>query len=542
MLGQQEYKRKNYHAALNFFNSVISQEKQPGITVLDCRAATSEKLGDLHAALKDGRRMISDYKSECEGYLRTGKILQLLDKDSVALGIYKYGLRNVSPSASKYQLLRELYESMNQKRRPREAKDPLTVLPTEVVQMIMSYLDFKHLVNWRDYLKSTPSLWATLDFSKAKANVPKTALQRYVRFSQGRVTKVVMSRFTTQQPTNVQYMVSSCKGIEHLEVDSGYANTSLIKAGQIAKNLKCLVLSASCPTSLDCVSQILGKCTTLVRAEFHRITHTGSFVPQWQGDMSRLRTLVLSVADIDLNRPEFMPSLDPLINMIPDIRELRLKNWISRIGLPKADGLNMKYLETLDLVNFRGEVNPEALPSLRNLVIHDCDRTLKRFMEEPMSDLRIDSLTELHLAIAHTLNLNSLLRLLGPKPPNLKKLRLSHCLAITTADLVTLIEMGVIDQLTELDLSGTRSVTDVIIQSMASRAHQLKKIRLSMTDITGVGVKALLRNPHSQLQYLGISYCWNVSADAVILARNIKGLTVESHHQEPKGRRKIRWE
>ncbi|KAL8769138.1 MAG: hypothetical protein Q9209_004772 [Squamulea sp. 1 TL-2023] len=228
--------------------------------------------------------------------------------------------------------------------------------------------------------------------------------------------------------------------------------------------------------------------------------------------------------------------------MIPDIRELRLKNWISRMALPKADSLNMSHLETLDLVNFRGEVNPEALPSLRNLVLRDCKHTLKRFMEEPRSDLRVDGLTELHLTSAHTLNMDSLLRLLGPKPSNLKKLRLSHCLAITNADLVTLVEMGVIDQVTELDLTGTRSVTDVIIQSMASRARQLKKIRLSMTDITGVGVKALLRNPYSQLQYLDISDCPNISADAVILARNIKGLSVEGHHKEPKGRRKIRWE
>ena len=30
-----------------------------------------------------------------QGYLRTGKILQLLGKEDVALGIYKYGLRNV---------------------------------------------------------------------------------------------------------------------------------------------------------------------------------------------------------------------------------------------------------------------------------------------------------------------------------------------------------------------------------------------------------------------------------------------------------------
>ena len=32
-----------------------------------------------------------------QGYLRTGKILQMLDKDDVALGIYKYGLDNVPP-------------------------------------------------------------------------------------------------------------------------------------------------------------------------------------------------------------------------------------------------------------------------------------------------------------------------------------------------------------------------------------------------------------------------------------------------------------
>lgn len=35
---------------------------------------------------------------------------------------------------------------MNQKCGPRKAKDPLAVLPMEVAQMIISYLDFKHVV------------------------------------------------------------------------------------------------------------------------------------------------------------------------------------------------------------------------------------------------------------------------------------------------------------------------------------------------------------------------------------------------------------
>ncbi|KAL9595626.1 MAG: hypothetical protein Q9219_006332 [cf. Caloplaca sp. 3 TL-2023] len=65
LLGQEAYKRKNFHAALGFFNSVISQERYPSLTVLDNRAATYEKLGDQQAALKDGRRMIQDFKTSC---------------------------------------------------------------------------------------------------------------------------------------------------------------------------------------------------------------------------------------------------------------------------------------------------------------------------------------------------------------------------------------------------------------------------------------------------------------------------------------------
>ena len=32
-----------------------------------------------------------------KGYLRAGKVLQLMEKYDVALGIYEYGLRNVPP-------------------------------------------------------------------------------------------------------------------------------------------------------------------------------------------------------------------------------------------------------------------------------------------------------------------------------------------------------------------------------------------------------------------------------------------------------------
>jgi hypothetical protein len=39
-----------------------------------------------------------------KGYLRTGQVLQLLNKADLALEIYKYGLRNVRPDAPNYKV------------------------------------------------------------------------------------------------------------------------------------------------------------------------------------------------------------------------------------------------------------------------------------------------------------------------------------------------------------------------------------------------------------------------------------------------------
>ncbi|KAL8653094.1 MAG: hypothetical protein Q9226_003987 [Calogaya cf. arnoldii] len=535
-LGQQEYRRKNYHAALNFFDSVISTEKQLDVSVLDCRAATYEKLGDLHAALRDGRRMISEYKTDCAGYLRTGKILQLLDKDGVALDIYKYGLRKVSQNASQYQLLRDMHDSLDLNCGPRKATDPLTVLPVEIAQMIMSHLDFKHIVSltrvsttWQDYLKSTPSLWASLDFSKAKADVPKAAIQRYILFSRGTV-----NRLTTRQSINLQHVVTQCKhNLEHLEIGGGYSNASLIKAASVARNLTCLLLPARCETSLDCVSQILGTCKTLVRAEFHSVTSTQAIHPKWQGDMSRLRTLVVKVTNVQGSKPSF----DSLMLMIPDIRELSLKGWKTKTIIPPASGVAMTRLEKLQLADFKGYVDPLRLSSLRTLDLDTCVNIMHPFSTRgPQPDLRTGGLAELSLSCASDLGIECLLWLLGPKFDGLRKLHLPQCMEITGIGFRNLIDMGVIDHVVDLDLSGPR-LTDALIQLVAFRAYRLERVKVASTAITGVGVKALVKKPGSKLQYLDITDCRHVSSDAVAFARYLKGLTLKCGQEELWGKK-----
>ncbi|KAL8903548.1 MAG: hypothetical protein Q9207_003853 [Kuettlingeria erythrocarpa] len=249
-LGRQEYKRKNYHGALNFFNSAISHEKVPAIEALDNRAATYEKLGDLHAALKDGRRMVSEYKSSCVGYLRTGKVLRLLGKEETALGIYKYGIRNVPPGDPTFQLLNQMYDETRRACGPRKARDPLTLLPTEVAQMILTYFDFREIVSivrvstqWRDYLTSMPGLWTKLDFSAAKAKIPGTAIQKYLQYSRaGDLKHLSITHCTTLRELELTEMVSrgymdklSYLDLSHTHVTDNVIEPLVLRARHLRK-------------------------------------------------------------------------------------------------------------------------------------------------------------------------------------------------------------------------------------------------------------------------------------------------------------------
>lgn len=82
LYGKQAYQAQQYAAALDFFQTVclplcllglsvtnifqfLSQEKTPSIPALDARAATYEKLGNLEAALNDGRQLIRQFKTSC---------------------------------------------------------------------------------------------------------------------------------------------------------------------------------------------------------------------------------------------------------------------------------------------------------------------------------------------------------------------------------------------------------------------------------------------------------------------------------------------
>ena len=89
--GRASYRRGEYKQAISFFDRAIGHGSSAQL--LDNRAACYERLGDLQSALKDAKKSIQLGREDATGYLRAGKVLMKMEKETVALEIYGHGLR-----------------------------------------------------------------------------------------------------------------------------------------------------------------------------------------------------------------------------------------------------------------------------------------------------------------------------------------------------------------------------------------------------------------------------------------------------------------
>lgn len=100
--GRALYKRGDYRKAIGFFDRATGRASS--VQLLDNRAACYEKLGELSTALKDAKKAIQLQREDATGYLRAGKVLVKMDKESVALEIYTHGLKSIKHVGQGYEV------------------------------------------------------------------------------------------------------------------------------------------------------------------------------------------------------------------------------------------------------------------------------------------------------------------------------------------------------------------------------------------------------------------------------------------------------
>ncbi|KAI7318060.1 hypothetical protein KC315_g10202 [Hortaea werneckii] len=480
--GKSCYKRGDYKTAIGHFDRAIG--RAPSVQLLDNRAACHEKLNDLPAALKDAKRAIQFQNEDPTGYLRAGKVLVKMEKQSVALEIYAHGLKKVKHIGQGYELLRKVHGGLTTQLAPPTSVDPLTVLPRELAELILSYLSFQQRIaisrvskQWSGFIRSSPNLWQHLDLSNPKRKVKTAFISKAINTARQKLTSATLSSLHDFDKV-LHALLRHCP-IEHLTLcDTGLQSQNLVEALKKTKHLKSLRLDRGTEIGPTTLAQVIQVCASTLETFECTLARNEEFVGIWS-KCERLNTLKVTLTgDASRSRP-----------------------GNAAANAPIAPGLGGALLPTLH----------EFTPILQSLTIHD---KKARSQLHSVLDLRnLGGLERLDLELpiesAHQLLL----------PPTLIHLRL--------------------EQLLEFGLRPSSVCDDNIADVITEKLPSLHTVDLSGTDITGVGVKKLLRN--SNLKNLVVNDCRYLGSDAVAWAREHAVKVAYKMSSSETGGKKVRY-
>ncbi|KAI7494835.1 hypothetical protein KC357_g661 [Hortaea werneckii] len=549
--GKSCYRRGDYKTAIGHFDRAIG--RAPSVQLLDNRAACHEKLNDLPAALKDAKRAIQFQNEDPTGYLRAGKVLVKMDKQSVALEIYAHGLKKVKHIGQGYELLRKMHGELTTQLAPPTSIDPLTVLPRELAELILGYLSFQQRIKisrvskqWMGFVRSSPNLWQHLDLSNPKRKVKTAFISKAINTARQKLTSATLSSLHDFDKV-LHALLRHCP-IEHLTLcDTGLQSQNLVEALKKSEHLKSLRLDRGTEIGPPTLAQVIQVCASTLETFQCTLARNEEFLGIWTkcerlstlritltGDTSRIRpgiatqnALVAPVFGGALlpNLHEFTPNLQSLtihdkkprsqLHSVLDLRSLEGLEWLD-LELPVESAHQLMLPSKLVHLRFVSTIN-NATANL----FKDSDGSVRGFSLPQLQSLEV-AVPWMDIALIDLfLTGDPESRPAAPTetpvaPSKLKQLNL-HTLSVSSVDLTTFLSHPRLEQLSEFGLRPSSVCDDNITEVIIDKLPRLHTVDVSGTDITGVGVKKLLRN--SNLKTLVVNDCRYLGSDAVAWAR-----------------------
>ena len=379
-----------------------------------------------------------------------------------------------------------------------------------------------------------PTLWSDLDFVGARNPAKTGSVRTYIKRANGNVTRAALAKFGSTMEDVARCITSTCPALQELRMNGGYLNFSLLRHTRCSTSLRKLYASSRCQITIDTVSEIFSDCPNLEMVEAHLVTPMPRQLhwPLWKSSLPRLHSLILRTASAD----NFgIIDLTDLLAAIPNVRDLTLANWHLPHNSPLSppNFATLHKLESLDISGVDMAFPLELPSSIHTLNIN------KVQLRSGMVEWEAPRLVR--FSMAHDTYLISmwLADILHSNRGNLIYLDASATLYHPTIYADLLAEQGYLEKVEELKLNNC-NVDDKVAIAIAEHCPVLRRLSLANTQITGVGVKAIVTALEGKLEYLNLDGCRNTSYDAVEWARS-KGVRVAfSFSDRGRGGKKVR--
>ncbi|KAF8473832.1 hypothetical protein BDZ91DRAFT_712644 [Kalaharituber pfeilii] len=545
--GKAAYKRKDYAGALQAFSTAIKSlscnpaQTQKLISLYNFRAATYEKIeGKFEDALRDAKRMIELDGRVADGYLRAGKVLHLMGKSERALRVYLRGLQNVGGGEDHKEITdgkirekvekdREDLEKMCKKmeqiisgaksEESQRKRDPLAVLPLELITMVFLHLEFLDLTrcqrvsrSWRQFFrKQYPYTYRTLDLSpclhKPKFKLLRT-LKHYIQSSlipgHAPVTTLIFPA-TDAQLSELAHVLPS---LQYLRVlGDAVVTKALFDVAKSAKGIKSIILE--CQTEISVVAPLIEACKALGTLECHSISGSAAAVDPGGGGWMKmwyevknesLENLLLNAQDdIGTSFGDDESKWD--LTCFPRLTTFAATHvyYPEYPSLPPSIvhlTLNRNYHSPRSVMTTAHEIlSSHPLPNLTSLDLSSNprvtnDHVLLFLNPANYPDPTNPPLRSLNLSNSPYINCSSLSWLLGPQTPNTKTT--THNSSTTASDISQGTYASPCTHLTTLLLSQCPTFNDHLSLELHALSH-LQFLDISLTKISGVGLVNIVK-------------------------------------------------
>ena len=428
---------------------------------------------------------------------------------------------------------------------PAKSVDPLTMLPRELAEQILSYLNFKQLMNtcmvskgWSQFIRRSPNLWHHLDLTLARRKVKNVFVSRAINIGRAKLKAATLNNLFDLDKA-LAALARHCPLEELTLRTTGMLTNDIVEIMKSVKTLKKLRICKGTIMPHQSLSSLIGNLSETLET----LVCDDLFIQQRAQDFRFPKCSFPNLQNLDLSWSSEWPGLQVLLSNLPNmpnLRSLRLHQLINKTvgGMPFMDIRSLSHLSTLDLLLDIRQASHLMLPSsLKSLSIgtwrprhatffnHTPDLEPLQWSFPELEELRICAAEVPFDALELALRIND--------SPGDRKLTTLHTLSMTASDV-----RGRLAGLKHLSLESSHGVDDSHLSLVAISFPELQSLNVSGTDVTGAGIKEVVNNG---LKKLIANNCRFVGIDAIQWART-QGVQVENRNTDAMtGGKKLRY-